>query len=160
VTFARISLAVAAAVLAAAAAPRSARALDVATAPAAPHSAVSVSQAWIPSPPPGSDVGAAYLTLHNEGHDPAVVVDVSSPIASAAMFHATHVDAREAQMRMLKQLTLAPGETLVLKPGAVHIMLHGLKRRLTPGEQVPLELVLADGEKIGVTAQVRPLGSQ
>ena len=53
---------------------------------------------------------------------------------------------------------MAAGATLRFAPGGLHIMLQGLTRALTPGEEVPLELLLEGGGSLSVRARVRALG--
>lgn len=120
--------------------------------------ALSAQDAWIRTTP-GSDVAAAYLTLHNSGAAPVVIVAVSSPRAGTAMIHETSLANGQYTMRAHAQLRIEPGETVQLAPGGLHIMLHGLGRPLTPGEDVPLLLRLEDGATVSVSARVRALGA-
>jgi periplasmic copper chaperone A len=126
--------------------------------PSAPAAQVTVSDAWIPQPPPGSEVAAAYFTLRNGGREPATLVQISSPAASAAMLHESRVVAGESQMRPVDRLVIPPGGTVTLRPGGLHVMLHGLASALLPGQQVPLVLRFEGGREIRITARVRPLG--
>ena len=119
--------------------------------------ALSVQDAWIRQPPPGIDVAAAYFTLHNTGTRPLTVVAIRTRIARTAMLHETIQSGGMERMRMHEPLVIGPGETVALRPRGLHVMLEGLTAPLAPGQSVPLELVLADGRSIGVSAQVRPL---
>jgi periplasmic copper chaperone A len=121
--------------------------------------ALSAQDAWIRATP-GTDVAAAYLTLHNGGTRALVVVGVRSPRAQQAMIHATTVTDGRASMRPQERLRVGAGETVRLAPGGLHIMLHMLTRPLTPGEEVPLQLLLEDGGSITVTARVHALGEE
>jgi periplasmic copper chaperone A len=105
-------------------------------------------------------VGAAYFTVRNAGHETAVIVAISCPAAAMAMLHETTVEGGTSRMRPRERLEIAPGQTVVLEPGGLHVMLHGLKRTLVVGEHVPLTLQLGNGEELAVSAQVRPIGSQ
>jgi copper(I)-binding protein len=62
-------------------------------------------------------------------------------------------------MRPVDRLTIEPGKSVTLKPGGLHVMLHGVST-LAVGQQVLLVLRFAGGEEIRVSARVRPLGSQ
>jgi len=135
-----------------------AAALACAGEPAA--SELVVRDAWVREPPPGSEVGAAYLTLSNRSSRVLTVVDFDSPAAEAAMLHETRIESGQARMRPQSTLVLAAGQTVVLKPGGLHVMLHGLKQPLKPGEHIPLVLKLGDGRSITVSALVRPIGSE
>ncbi len=127
---------------------------------APPAVEIQVENAWIPQPPPGTDVAAAYLTLRNVGHTPAVLVAVSSPVAGSAMVHQSMVMNGESMMMPIERLTIPPGETITLKPNGLHVMLESVRKPLQVGERVPLVLRFASGAELHVSAQVRPLGSQ
>jgi periplasmic copper chaperone A len=124
---------------------------------AAPPPAISAQDAWIRATP-GTDVAAAYLTLHNSGAQPVVVIGVRSPRAAQAVIHETTLVHGQTRMRAHEELQIAPGDTVRLTPGGLHIMLQGLKPPLAVGDEVPLELRLAGGGTVAVTAHVRPLG--
>ncbi len=117
----------------------------------------SAQDAWIRATP-GVDVAAAYLTLHNSGPQPVVVSGVRTPAAAAAMIHETALVDGQSTMRAHEALRIAPGETVRFAPGGLHIMLHGLKRPLAAGDEVPLTLLLEGGASVTVMARVRALG--
>lgn len=121
--------------------------------------ALSAQDAWIRATP-GSDVAAAYLTLHNTGSTLLVVVGVRSPNAGQAMIHETTLANGHSTMRPREQLRIAGGATVRLAPGGLHIMLHMLTHPLVPGDEVPLVLLLEGGATLEVTARVRPLGAE
>jgi periplasmic copper chaperone A len=113
--------------------------------------------AWVRQVP-GSDVAAAYLTLHNAGDHPLSVVAVESPLATSAMIHETKIEGGMSRMRPQTGLVVGPGQTVKLAPGGMHIMLMDVKP-LAVGQRVPLVLKLADGSSVRVEAPVRPLGA-
>lgn len=153
-------LLVAASTLAAAPSHEPAHAAPAAAAAGMAAAQVRVENAWIPQPPPGAEVGAAYFTLRNTGREPVVLIGVDCPVAAAAMLHESSVVAGESRMRPVDRLTVQPGQRVTLKPGALHVMLHGLSSALAVGQRVPLVLHFADGKEIRVSARVRPLGSR
>lgn len=128
----------------------------LAAASAAGAPMLSVADAWIRATP-GTDVAAVYLTLHNPGSAAVVITGVRSSVAAHAMIHQTEVHDGLSAMRPHEPLTIAPGATVRLAPGGLHIMLSALAHPLTPGEQVPLQLLLAGGGRLEVSALVRPL---
>ncbi len=115
--------------------------------------------AWVRATP-GSDVAAVYLTLHNVSAKPVIVTGVQSAIATHAMIHETTVQAGQSRRRAQARLVIAPGQTIQLAPGGLHVMLHGLTRPLAVGQTVPLVLMLAGGETLQVAAPVRPLNAE
>jgi periplasmic copper chaperone A len=120
---------------------------------------LSAQEAWIRATP-GADVAAAYLTLHNGGTRPVVVIGVSSPAAAMAMIHETTLKNGVSSMRPHERLRVNPGETVRLAPEGLHIMLHGLNRTLAPEDEIPLVLQLEGGGTLAVTARVRPLSQE
>jgi periplasmic copper chaperone A len=88
------------------------------------------------------------------------VTGVESPIAGHAMIHETKVEGGQSKMRPHEQLVVAPGATVKLEPGGLHVMLHDLKQPLKAGQTVPLVILLAGGASVQVTAAVRPLGAE
>ncbi len=121
--------------------------------------ALSARDAWLRATP-GVAVAAAYLTLHNRGTQPVVVSGVRSPDCAAAMIHGTTIVNGQSMMRPRELLRIAPGETVRLEPGGLHIMLQGLKRPLAAGEEVPLVLLLQGDGTLAVTARVRALADE
>jgi copper(I)-binding protein len=130
--------------------------LTVAVSAATP-AGLSAQDAWIRATP-GVDVAAAYLTLHNAGTRAVVVSGVRSPAAAAAMIHETSLVNGVSTMRPREPLRVAAGETVRFAPGGLHIMLHGLKRPLAVGDEVPVTLLIEGGGSVTALARVRPLG--
>ena len=128
--------------------------------PAAGTAQLRVENARVTQPPPGADVAAAYFTLHNAGADPQVLSGISSPAADAAMLHETRLDHGIERMRPVERLQVAPGQAIVLRPGALHVMLHGLHGELRVGQSLLLVLHFAGGGELEVNAVIQPIGSQ
>lgn len=87
---------------------------------------------WSPRRPPGTP-GVAYGRLHNRGRTPLVVSVVGAEL------HRTVVHDGVARMEPVPALTVAPGATVTLAPGGLHLMLPA--RDAAP----VLELRTADG---------------
>ena len=119
--------------------------------------ALTAQDAWIRATP-GSDVAAAYLTVHNTATHAVSIVGVRCACAGHAMIHETTLNNGQSSMRPREPLAIAAGATLRFAPGGLHIMLQGLTRALKPGEEVPLELLLEGGGSLSVSARVRALG--
>lgn len=109
------------------------------------HATPLVAQnAWVRAIP-GSDMAAAYLTLHNPSPEAVTVIGIQSPVAGHAMIHETTVQGGQSKMRPHEQLVIAPGATVKLEPGGLHVMLHDLKQPLAVGQSVPLVITLGGG---------------
>jgi len=116
---------------------------------------LSASDAWARPTPPGIRVGVVYLKLKNAGTVPDRLLRLSSQVAAAVQLHETRAEAGLMTMRRLPFIDLPAGGEVGAAPGALHIMLLGLKRPLVPGETFPLTMVFAHGGELAVTVAVR-----
>ena len=116
---------------------------------------VDITDPWIRAAPPTATVLAGYLTISNHGDEPAVVVAVETPLAVRVELHTTVVENDVARMRRLERLEIAPGETVTLAPGGLHLMLLRPERVPAAGERVALRITLADGRSLEIEAEVR-----
>lgn len=96
---------------------------------------------------PAVRTGAVYLMLMNHGASNDKLVKVTTPAAETAEVHETIMDGDVMKMRPVDALEIPAGGSITLQPGAMHIMLVGLKAPLKEGDVVPLELTF---EKAGV----------
>ncbi len=127
---------------------------------AATVATVRVTDAWARATPPGTPVGAGYLTLHNTGGQALTLLTASSPRAERVELHETRADARGlSTMRPVNALPLPAGAALSFDAGGRHLMLVGLKTPLVAGEKVPLTLQFEGLAPLQVQLDVRPLGT-
>ena len=119
---------------------------------------LTVTDAWVRAIPGAP--AAAYMTLHNGGSRPVRIIGVRSALAGMAMIHETRIVNGVSTMRARDVLEIAPGATVRLAPEGLHVMLDGLAHPLAVGADVPLELELAGGGRVAVSARVRPLGAE
>lgn len=124
------------------------------------RSGLTAPDAWIRAAPPGAQVTALYFTLRNSSERSEVLVAVETPAAHRVTIHETGGHEGMSGMRPRDRVLIAPGQTVQLAPGGLHVMLEGLERDLIPGEQVPVTLRFASGAVVPVAAVVRPLGAQ
>ncbi len=106
---------------------------------------------------PGADTASVYLVLRNTSVQPVIVIGVRSPVASHVMIHETSTVGAQSRMRPHEKLVIAPGKSMALEPGGVHLMLTGFKTSPLIGQTVPLVLLLSNGETVAVAAVVKPL---
>jgi copper(I)-binding protein len=114
-----------------------------------------VEGAWVRTPPPGATMLAGYAVLHNACEAPATIVGVDADDFGSAMLHRSVEEGGVARMRAAGEITLAPGERLVLAPGGAHIMLMAPRRALADGADTRIRFKLADGHLLPADFTVR-----
>ena len=122
--------------------------------------ALQIGQPWTRATPPTAPAGGGFLTVTNTGTTPDRLVSAKSPAAGSVQVHEMKMDGNVMRMREVDGgLAIAPGATVTLAPGGLHIMLMGLKAPLRQGEKVPLTLVFEKAGSIDVELDVMALGA-
>jgi copper(I)-binding protein len=118
---------------------------------------LEIEHPWARATAPSARTGAVYLTVNNTGAEADRFVSASTPVAEHTELHTTINDNGVMRMRAVDSLEVAPGSPATLAPGALHLMLMGLKEPLTKGKAFALTLTF---EKAGpVTVQVAVQGA-
>ncbi|MGN6530050.1 MAG: copper chaperone PCu(A)C [Burkholderiaceae bacterium] len=120
---------------------------------------VSIDGPWVRAVVPGQASTGAFMTIRSL--KATALVDVSSPVAAAASIHRmTMIDGTMA-MTPVAEVPVPAHGAVELKPGALHLMLTGLRQPLVAGAFVPLRLRFRDADRsewaVTVRAEVRPL---
>jgi len=120
---------------------------------------IRATEAWARATGPDTKVGMAFVTLANTGAEADRLVSASTPAAAKVEFH-RHVHA-DGAMKMQRQdsIELPPGAAIRFNPGGLHVMLDGLKARLTAGQSVPLTLTFAKSAPLTVPVTVVAQGA-
>lgn len=118
---------------------------------------VEIKEAWARATPGKAENGAAYLTLASPTGDR--LIGISTPVARKAELHAMKLEGGVMMMTPLEAVDLPAGQAVTLKPGAVHIMLVGLKRPLQQGQTVQLTLRFAKAGTREVAAAIGKVGA-
>ena len=101
------------------------------------------------------EMTAAYATLRNAARDTLRIVAVEIDAAGHASLHRTVDSAGTARMVPVDTLAIAPGDSAAMAPGGLHVMAHGLRVRLLPGDTVAVRFLGARGDTTVVRALVR-----
>ena len=97
---------------------------------------ITIDKAWSRATPKGADVGAGYLTIHNNGATPDKLTGGSADFA-AVEIHEMKTENGVMKMRELKDgLNIPAHGTVRLAPGGYHIMFTHLTKPLVKGETV------------------------
>jgi periplasmic copper chaperone A len=121
---------------------------------------IKVTQVWSREVPPASKVAGGFMTITNSGSEPDTLVGGS--IIGAAKFEVHEMAVVDGVMRMreLKPgLVIAPGKTVVLKPGSFHVMFMDLKEPPQVGKPITGTLIFEKAGRINVTYRIEPFGT-
>jgi len=121
---------------------------------------VKVDNAWVRATAPGQQVAGAFLDLTADAD--MTLVSAASPAAKVVQLHTMAMDNGMMVMRQIKEVVLAKGKTVSLKPGGMHVMLIDLNGPIKEGSKTPVTLTVrgADGkeQKLTVEMEARAAG--
>ncbi len=120
---------------------------------------IDIRQPWARASAGAGKTAAAYVTIVNGGAADALI-GAATPVAARAALHGHQMDGDMMKMRPIDRVALAPGATVILAPGGIHIMMFGLTRRLVEGETFPLTLTFENAGALQVTATVAGVGAK
>jgi len=131
--------------------------------PAAAHDykigSLQVVHPWARATPNGAKIGGGYLKVVNNGTEPDRLVGGTSAVADRFEIHEMSMEGGVMRMRPLAGgLVIAPGATVELKPGGLHLMFVNLKQPLKAGERVKGTLVFEKAGTVEVEYKVEPMG--
>lgn len=115
---------------------------------------LKVEKAMVPLAPPTAKVHAAFMMLKNEGTTPAQIIGVSADGYAMAHLHESTVKDGVASMKPVHMIEVAPGQSVMLEHGGLHVMLMKPEAPAQEGDAVTFSLELADGTSVPVTAKV------
>lgn len=120
-----------------------------------------VDHPWSRATPPGTPVGVGYMTIHNHGDAPVVLVAGETPVAANVSIHETvNHDGMMKMQPLSSGLTIPAGETVELKPHSFHLMLEELEAPLKEGDEIPLTLTFEGLEPLDVMLMVDGQGDK
>jgi copper(I)-binding protein len=107
---------------------------------------ILVEDAWA-RPAEAGGTTAVYFRVTNSGGEPDRLLGAETGFAQAAEFHQTAMEGDMVHMMAVSGIDVGPGETIVLEPGGLHLMLAGLvEQGLQPGDVFRITLVFESGE--------------
>lgn len=133
-------------------------------APAAAHmvktGGLVIDGVWARATAASARAGAAYLTVINTGAVADRLVGAETDAAGRVDLHTHSVVDGIAMMRPVDGgIPLPPGDTVVLRPGGLHVMLMGLTGPLVQGEKFDLRLRFEHAPAVTVTVGIAAPGA-
>ena len=114
-----------------------------------------VTDAWARATPPGTTVGAAYMTIQG-GKQADRLVDASSDRAAMVHLHSVEEKDGVSKMRAIDAVEIPAGQRVTLAPKSTHVMLMGLDGPLVAGQTFVVTLRFAKAGEQPVTVTVKP----
>jgi copper(I)-binding protein len=109
--------------------------------------ALDIGHPWSRPTPKDANIAGGYLTITNKGKTADRLIGGSSPVANQIEVHEiVDVDGMAKTRPVANGIEIKPGKTVELKPGALRIVLLGLKEPLQVGQKIKGTLVF---EKAG-----------
>jgi copper(I)-binding protein len=119
-----------------------------------------VSGAYIRTMPPGRTTTAGFLTITNHGTADCKVISASSPLSDRIEFHEhLHSDGMIRMRPVDGGIVLSAGETVVFKPGGLHIMLFNVEQALVGGDSTQFVFNTDHCGSVQFSAEVHSLKS-
>lgn len=118
-------------------------------------SGITVSDSWVKASEAG--MTGAFGVITNSGPNDVTLISVSSAASGMSELHETLMnDAGEMVMSQKEDgFTIAAGKSLLLEPGANHIMLMDLTGPITAGAEVSFTLTFSDDSTLEFTAPAK-----
>ena len=109
---------------------------------------------YIVATPKTAKSAAGYFSVTNTGAEPDTLTGVESD--PAGELHQTTTEGGVAKMSAVEGgLTIAPGETLTLRPRGTHVMFMGLSKPFLVGETLPAKLLFEKAGPVDVVFNVQ-----
>lgn len=119
--------------------------------------AIEIIHPHINEPFAGAKTAAGYMSISNEGAEADRLIGIETPAAKSTRLHMTeHGSDGVARMKPIEALEIPAGETVVLEPDGLHVMLMGLTGPLKEGEMVPAVLIFEHTGRMEVEFSVDP----
>jgi len=105
---------------------------------------LKITGSYIPEAPPGAQVLAGFMNIHNPSNQAIEIIAVSSPAFDTVEMHLSKEINGVAKMLPQKSLIIAPNSTLALRSGSYHLMLIEPTRALRHGDKALIKFSLSD----------------
>lgn len=117
---------------------------------------LEIGHPWAKVTVAGSKVGGGYLTVTNNGKEDDRLVSVSTDRAPIVQLHEMKVENDVMKMREIPGGIVIPaGQTVELKPGALHVMFMDIPQPFVEGEKINAHLTFEKAGAVDVQFNVQ-----
>lgn len=104
---------------------------------------------WLRAAPPNAMMQAAYVEIKNSQTQDIILIDAYSPAFKMTEIHKTVITDGIARMKHQPELSIAAQESLIMKPGGLHIMLMNPIIKFQAGDKIKINLIYrVNGERL------------
>lgn len=96
---------------------------------------------WVRALPPGAGMTAAYGELHNPGNETVWLEAYDSDAFANVSLHLSIIEDGVSRMQEQSAMEIAAGQSIVLEPGGLHLMLMRSTREVRPGDEVEIGII-------------------
>ncbi len=122
---------------------------------------LAITQAWSRATPGSAQVASGYMTITNNGPAADRLIGGSTDAAAKVEIHEMATKDGVMTMREVKDgLPVAPGATVKLAPGGIHLMLVNVKKPLKQGDVVTVTLNFEKAGNREVSLNVLGVGAK
>lgn len=116
---------------------------------------LEIKHPWAKATISGQPVAGGFMKITNNGTEPDRLLKITSGVSDMIQIHEMKVEDGIMKMGEIPGgLEIAPGATVELKPGALHVMFMGIKAPFKEGETVKATLTFEKAGTIGVEFKV------
>lgn len=120
------------------------------------NSGVTVTDAWVREVPAGIETTALYMEIENNTSETEKLLSVESEIAGTAEIHETSVNKDGiSRMQQIQTVEIPASGSVVMKPGATHVMLIGLRDKIENGQDIKVVLKFQNTGTREIMAKVK-----
>ena len=102
--------------------------------------------------------GGAFMTITNHGDTDDRMISGATPASNVVELHTHIMDGGVMRMREIEGgIPVPAGETVLLQPGGLHVMLIDLVEPLVEGESIPLTLTFEHAGSIEVMVSIEDI---
>jgi periplasmic copper chaperone A len=116
---------------------------------------VMVHQVWARASAGMAKSGIAFMSIMNHGMNDDRLLAARTTVSERAELHTHIMDGGVMRMRQVPHIDLPKSQTVMLKPGGLHVMLMNLHAPLKEGSQFPLTLEFEKAGSIKVHVSVK-----
>lgn len=116
---------------------------------------LEIAHPWAKATVTGQPVAGGFMKIVNNGTEPDRLIKVTSGVSDMIQVHEMKVENGVMKMGEIPDgLEIAPGATIELKPGGLHVMFMGIKTPFKDGESVKAVLTFEKAGDVEVEFKV------